>query len=248
MQISVATYELSPDIPLTFPPAREVKMFVKLVRTTNLVSHSRQYTQRVPVYTKTGDKGTSSLFGNERRPKDDLIFQALGDTDELNAALGLAAEYCKSSGNTQLAAYFPEIQSRLFDVGAHVATPPSASEKHHGRTTFEDVHAQNVEKWIDHLDSQLPAIKNFILPGGGLASSQLQVCRAICRRAERSVVALGDQVSPSVLKYVNRLSDFFFVSARFAAQHDKAPEVIYRKSKSYLQEIEDITSKNSSNE
>ncbi|RLN05695.1 hypothetical protein BBJ28_00024931 [Nothophytophthora sp. Chile5] len=181
------------------------------------------------VYTKTGDKGTSQLFSGERRPKDDAVFQALGDTDELNAQIGVAVEQARLVNNDILPQRLEQIQSRLFDLGACVATPlTTASQSKQKRTgTFDDANVAQLEQWIDEMDLELPPLKCFILPsGGGLASTHLHVARAVCRRAERSVVPLvaaGD-VEGVVQRYLNRLSDFLFVSARFAAVREGKEE------------------------
>ena len=188
--------------------------------------------KKAAIYTRTGDKGTSSLFSGERRSKDDLVFNALGHTDELNACIGVAKEYCVSSNNG-LAPSLSLIQSRLLDLGSAVATPRinTKSEARIERTSFPKEHVDTVEEWIDQLDVQLPQLKTFILPSGGLSSANLHVARAVCRRAERSVVPLVDagEVEASVQKYLNRLSDFFFTAARFAAAHDGQEETVYRK-------------------
>ncbi|ETI54470.1 ATP:cob(I)alamin adenosyltransferase [Phytophthora nicotianae CJ01A1] len=181
------------------------------------------------VYTKTGDKGTSQLFSGERRPKNDAVFQALGDTDELNAHIGVAVEQARVVANVYLPPKLEQIQSRLFDLGACVATPlTSASETKQRRTgVFDEANVTQLEHWIDEMDTELPPIKCFILPsGGGLTSTHLHVARAVCRRAERSVVPLvaaGD-VDGVVQRYLNRLSDFLFVSARYAAVKEDKEE------------------------
>ena len=141
-----------------------------------------------------------------------MVFNALGHTDELNACIGVAKEYCISSNNG-LAPSLSLIQSRLLDLGSAVATPRinTKSEARIERTSFPKEHVDTVEEWIDQLDVQLPQLKTFILPSGGLSSANLHVARAVCRRAERSVVPLVDagEVEASVQKYLNRLSDFF---------------------------------------
>ncbi|DBA00863.1 TPA: hypothetical protein N0F65_008506 [Lagenidium giganteum] len=174
------------------------------------------------VYTKTGDKGTSQLFSGERRPKDDDVFNALGDTDELNAQIGMAVEHTRAAHHEYLPPKLEQIQSRLFDVGACIATPlTTASQSKKNRAgAFDEANVDQLEHWIDEMEENLPPLKTFILPsGGGLASTQLHVARAVCRRAERRVVKLGaaGDVDASVMKYLNRLSDFLFVAARFAA-------------------------------
>ena len=181
------------------------------------------------IYTKTGDKGSSSLFNGERRRKDDQVFVALGDSDELNALLGVACAHCEvdgESGNARSAALVPHlnvVQSRLLDMGSAIATPlTQSSEKRLQRTAFDDSggDALQLEQWIDAFDAELPPLRNFILPGGGLPAASLHVARAVCRRAERSVVPLvldGDcDVSAQI--YLNRLSDYLFVAGRWAAK------------------------------
>jgi ATP:cob(I)alamin adenosyltransferase len=188
--------------------------------------------RRIHVYTKTGDKGTSSLYNGERRDKDDAIFSALGDVDELNAAIGLANEFVTSEG-VGISEQLTEVQSRLLDVGSAVATPVDASSPAHlSRVIFSGDHAMQLERWIDAMDDELPPLKNFILPSGGLASAHLHVARTICRRAERSVTPLSREghVSPIVAQFLNRLSDYLFVAARFASLKAGATEHIYKKS------------------
>lgn len=120
--------------------------------------------RRIRVYTKTGDKGTSSLYNGERRDKDDAIFAALGDVDELNAAIGLANEFVTSEG-VGISEQLTEVQSRLLDVGSAVATPVDASSPAHlSRVGFSGDHALQLERWIDAMDDELPPLKNFILP------------------------------------------------------------------------------------
>eukprot|EP00761_Pharyngomonas_kirbyi_P010019 gb/GECH01010037.1/.p1 GENE.gb/GECH01010037.1/~~gb/GECH01010037.1/.p1 ORF type:complete len:257 (+),score=44.90 gb/GECH01010037.1/:1-771(+) len=185
------------------------------------------------VYTRTGDKGTTSLFTGERRNKDDDVFHALGATDELNALVGLGREYCEQAGIKTLSNRLEEIQSRLFDVGASVATPLSSGrEKKIAKVQFSSKHIDHLEEWIDELDASLPPLKAFILPSGGLSSCQLHIARTVCRRAERFVVVLGreGQVDDVVPRYLNRLSDFFFVAARYAAQQEGKKEKEWHKS------------------
>lgn len=171
------------------------------------------------IYTKTGDKGTSQLYSGERRPKDDQIFMALGDTDELNASLGIVREYLKP--DSPVSDELEEIQSRLFDIGSAIATPRSStkSDRKVALTAFPATHVSSLEHWIDELNAELPPLKNFILPSGGLASTHLHLSRAICRRAERRIVPLVtvEAVDSSVAIYMNRLSDYLFIAARYSA-------------------------------
>jgi ATP:cob(I)alamin adenosyltransferase len=194
------------------------------------------------VYTKTGDKGTSQLFSGERRPKDDAVFMALGDTDELNAQIGVALTHFQILGlepecqpGIAFQGRLEEIQSRLFDVGASVATPRSSSgqTKIH-RAAFDPSNVTLLENWIDEMDTFLEPLRNFILPsGGGLCSCHLHVARAVCRRAERRVVSIGaEDIDPVVVQYMNRLSDFLFVAARFVAHLEGKTETIWKKMES----------------
>mmetsp|Transcript_1475 Transcript_1475/g.2803 ORF Transcript_1475/g.2803 Transcript_1475/m.2803 type:complete len:212 (-) Transcript_1475:377-1012(-) len=162
--------------------------------------------KKSPLYTRTGDKGTSMLFNGERRSKSDPTFRALGDQDELNAAVGVAREYSSLSSNG-LEDKLVEIQCRLFDLGAAVATPiNSSSTTKLSRTKFDSANTQVLESWIDELDSTLPPLKNFVIPSGGLCSVHFQLARTVCRRAERSVVALVREghVDDEVGRYLNR--------------------------------------------
>ncbi|GIL50657.1 hypothetical protein Vafri_6785 [Volvox africanus] len=183
------------------------------------------------IYTRSGDTGQASLYNGERLYKDDAVFQALGDVDELNSALGVAMSFLT---NKTLLEQLEAIQSRLIDVGSAVATPlPSSPEAKLQRTHFPGaLHAQQLEAWIDAMDEQLPPLKNFILPSGGRGSSALHHARSVCRRAERSVVVLSRRqtISLEVNVYLNRLSDYLFTAARHTAMSDGVPEVVYKKS------------------
>lgn len=182
------------------------------------------------IYTKTGDKGTASLYNGQRLPKDDDMFHALGDVDELNSAVGVAREYCTEEAKLQQ--QLEEIQSRLLDVGSAVATPAdSSSQSKLARVAFPSSATAEVEGWLDGLDDQLPPLRNFILPSGGKAASHLHMARSVCRRAERSVVPLvrAELVDLEVGKYLNRLSDYLFTAARYVALKQGHPEVVYKK-------------------
>lgn len=184
---------------------------------------------RFKIYTKTGDEGSSSLYNGERRSKDDAIFQALGDVDELNSAVGLARDAIIDAGVSE---QLEVIQSRLLDAGSAVATPAEgASAAKLKRVAFGDGATEHLENWVDAMDEALPALSSFILPSGGRAASCLHMARSICRRAERSVTTLvaAAAVDASVAIYLNRLSDYLFTAARFMAQADGQPEVVYRK-------------------
>jgi len=177
------------------------------------------------IYTKTGDGGKSSLFTGERRPKSDELFEVLGTIDELSSNIGLAMAHAdpKLAYNEQL----QRIQCILQDIGSLVATPHSSARKSHkDRVVFSSRHTNELEEWIDEYTKELPALENFILPGGSVTSSTLHVARAVCRRAERKLVNV-EEVDAEALKYLNRLSDFLFTLARYAAKLDGVEETIY---------------------
>jgi cob(I)alamin adenosyltransferase len=174
------------------------------------------------IYTRTGDAGETSLFGGARVAKNDPRIDAYGTIDELNAFIGVArASWPQLPVDAQLAA----IQNDLFDIGAQLAAP--------GTSRFAGVEASRIaalENAIDEMERDLPPITSFILPGGSMAAAQLHAARTICRRAERLVVALGDERTSTTIIYLNRLSDFLFVAARFANRHKGVDDVIWKKS------------------
>ncbi|KAL4427432.1 hypothetical protein ABPG77_000721 [Micractinium sp. CCAP 211/92] len=183
------------------------------------------------IYTKTGDAGASSLYSGERRSKDDAVFAALGDVDEVNSMLGLAREHARSL-DPSLAAQLEAIQSRLLDVGSAVATPLHSSSEHKlQRVAFCASHTEQLERWIDEMSAQLPPLTQFILPSGGLAAATLHVSRSVCRRAERAVVPLvrSEATDAAVGVYLNRLSDYLFTAARYAALKAGEPETVWVK-------------------
>ncbi|CAG8433737.1 10429_t:CDS:2 [Diversispora eburnea] len=170
------------------------------------------------VYTRTGDKGYSSLYSGEKRPKYDDIFHALGTVDELN-----------SIGN-ELDKNLVEIQCRLIEIGSSIATPRSTSNENKlSYTSFDEENVSKLEFLIDDLDSKLPSLNNFILPSGGESAVFLHQCRSICRRAERITIPLMEKgiTENTIGKYLNRLSDYFFVAARYAAMYEGQTENIY---------------------
>lgn len=161
------------------------------------------------IYTKTGDAGETGLFGGGRVPKDDPRVRAYGDVDELNATLGFGAALAPEEFARET---FQTIQRDLFSIGAELATPNPA--KLRASVTADQVSA--LEQVIDKYEATLPALKNFILPGGTPKAAALHLARTTCRRAERSVVTLGreQQINPVIIHYLNRLSDLLFVLAR----------------------------------
>ena len=182
------------------------------------------------IYTRTGDEGSTALFGGRRVPKDDLRVAAYGTVDEANALLGLArAELAREpagGADTLLDDELAQLQSLLFDLGADLATPDDARQRGFIRPVDQhDVDA--VEELIDRYSAELPELRQFILPGGSAASAALQTARAVLRRAEREVVALArsEQVGEHVVPLVNRLSDLFFTLARLVNVRSGTPEV-----------------------
>jgi len=183
------------------------------------------------IYTRTGDKGETSLFAGKRVPKNDGFIEALGTVDECNSALGLAISllpqeetYTKTRG--QLIA----IQHSLFDLGAAVATPRTrASHAKIEKTRFDHDDIELLEQWIDEMDAQLPQLTTFILPGGHPSGAALHMARSICRRAERLIVPLTAHadVSEDVMIYLNRLSDYIFVVSRYVNHLAKQPEIAW---------------------
>ncbi len=165
------------------------------------------------IYTRTGDDGTTGLLGAARVPKHDARVESYGTVDELNAALGVAAAL---DPRHELAAVLAGIQSALFRVGAELATVDERALAALARVGDDDVAA--LEREIDRLDADLPALKRFVLPGGSPLAAQLHLARTVCRRAERRVTALAPPAGPSshVVQYLNRLADLLFVMARHA--------------------------------
>ncbi len=165
------------------------------------------------IYTKTGDDGTTGLFGGERVSKDAVRIESYGTVDELNSAVGIVR--CHNS-DSKIDLMLHQIQNDLFNLGADLATPVSVKSDHIVRMELKD--AEALEKWIDELDADLPALTNFILPGGTPAASYLHLARNVCRRAERLAVKLAheEKIGQAVLIYLNRLSDLMFVMARWA--------------------------------
>jgi len=190
--------------------------------------------KRLPkIYTKTGDKGRSSLYTGERRAKDDRIFSALGAIDELSCQVGLARELGRSKSlDTGIIDQLERVQCLLQDIGSCVATPMSSARPAHlKRTGFNSQHTSELERWIDDYTSKLPPLENFILPGGGVVAATVHVARAVCRRAEREVTPLvsEEECEAEVGRYLNRLSDFLFTLARFIVIDEGGQETIYTR-------------------
>jgi cob(I)alamin adenosyltransferase len=178
------------------------------------------------IYTRTGDDGTTPLGTGERRAKHDLRIEAYGTIDEANSAIGLARIATVSDVVcARLDAMLLCIQNDLFDLGADLCVPPGAkSESEPLRIVQSQV--DRLERKIDELNAELAPLRSFVLPGGSPAAAALHLARTVTRRAERLLVALagtqGEVVGAPALKYVNRLSDFLFVAARYANQKGEA--------------------------
>lgn len=183
--------------------------------------------QKSMVYTRRGDEGMTSLVGGARVRKDDIRLEAYGTIDELNSFVGMLIAQLPSDTDRQT---LTTIQHRLFSVGGYLATDRARSElKAACRVSENDI--AMIERRIDAIDDQLPAMTAFILPGGTVAASTAHVCRTVCRRAERCILTLSSQspIDPLVLGYVNRLSDYFFVLARKLCFEQLGEEIIWSK-------------------
>ena len=175
------------------------------------------------IYTKAGDDGTTGRIGGDRVMKSDASIDCFGTVDELNACLGLAA--CGAPAD--LLERIQTVQSELFVVGSHLATPPGRLASSKWIPALDDSAVARLEREIDHAEAGLEPLKNFILPGGTETAACLHLARTVCRRAERLVVALQPPhpSAPAVIRYLNRLSDWLFVHARQANSRGAVPDV-----------------------
>lgn len=180
------------------------------------------------IYTKTGDKGETSLFGGKRVWKDDPRICAYGTVDELNALLGVAITELT---NEELKDVARGIQNDLFTVGSDLASPHESNNKNFVIPRVDQIFINRLEELIDKFDSQLPELKNFILPGGLKGSAVLHHARTVCRRAEREVVSLSKivEINFHVEVYLNRLSDLLFVLARFENSSNNSADIVWQK-------------------
>jgi cob(I)alamin adenosyltransferase len=164
------------------------------------------------IYTRGGDGGETSLGDGSRVPKLDCRIGAFGAVDELNAAIGVVLAHPELP--QRLRASLDRIQNELFDVGADLCVPFGVTD----RLRVEQAAVDRLEQLCDDFNSELPMLKSFILPGGTESAARLHVARTVCRRAERDAIAANEEdgINPLVLSYLNRLSDFLFIAARFA--------------------------------
>ena len=179
------------------------------------------------IYTKTGDKGSTSLIGGVRVPKSHVRIESYGTVDELNSHLGMVGDLC---ANADIQEQLREIQDRLFTIGSVLATNPDKEVK----MKLPDLHETDViwlETHIDKMNEVLPKMRSFILPGGQVASSACHVARCVCRRSERICVLMvqtGEYVPDLVIQYLNRLSDYLFVLSRYITHIHGATEIPWR--------------------
>lgn len=179
------------------------------------------------IYTKTGDAGKTSLLGGTKVSKGDLRIEAYGSVDELNAYVGLLWDHVNEDDVKRI---LKEIQDRLFTIGSELAVDPNKKMD----MPLPDLHESDIElleKEMDRMDATLPVMKHFILPGGAPVISYAHLARTVCRRAERNCIRLHDEeghVSPLIIKYLNRLSDYFFMVARYIGHVNGIPEIAWR--------------------
>jgi len=186
------------------------------------------------LYTRSGDDGTTGLFGGERVAKDHIRVTAYGTVDELNAALGVAAAALSPDRpiEQRMREIIAVLQSRLFDIGADLATP--SGSRHEAKILrIEASCIAEMETWIDEIDGGNEPMQNFILPGGTEGAARLHLARTICRRAERTMVTLGktEEIGDAAIIYINRLSDLLFAMARRINHERSVPDVPWQKRK-----------------
>ncbi|MCB0661211.1 MAG: cob(I)yrinic acid a,c-diamide adenosyltransferase [Saprospiraceae bacterium] len=179
------------------------------------------------IYTKTGDKGETSLFGGKRLPKYHLRIESYGTVDELNSYIGLVRDNLQDK---VIRSTLKDVQDRLFTIGSNLASDPDKQMK---VPDLKQSDIEMLEKEMDRMEKELPVLKNFILPGGHPAVSECHIARCVCRRAERNVVALAvdEKVEPIIITYLNRLSDYLFMLSRKIALDLGVQEVTWQPRK-----------------
>jgi cob(I)alamin adenosyltransferase len=184
------------------------------------------------IYTRGGDKGETGLAGGQRVPKDSARIEAYGTVDELNAFVGLAAVTCGEESARalrlgKLVDILRRVQHELFNLGSQLATLPQDVHPKQARITSTEI--EQLEREIDAMNAELPALRSFVLPGGTRLNAELHAARTICRRAERLTVALArvEETPPDAVRYLNRLSDALFVWSRWANHILGVPEVLW---------------------
>ena len=186
------------------------------------------------VYTRTGDKGETGLVGGKRVPKDSPRIEAYGTIDELNSIVGLARVFNEeklSEGEAYrfLDSVLRQIEDELFDLGSELATPPDFFKEGMYRVSEREV--KKLEQLMDECQKELEPLKSFVLPGGGRIGAYLHQCRTVCRRAEREILRLSrvEELNEWSLKYVNRLSDLFFVLSRWISKQTGEAEYLWQR-------------------
>ena len=180
------------------------------------------------IYTKTGDKGKTSLIGGERMAKNEQRIKAIGSLDELNATIGLAQNFITE---TKIRSVLSSIQNEIFNIGAELANPKKIGKESGKIIILTEQKVLRLEQLIDRYDSKLKPLSNFILPGGSKAGACIHLARSATRRAERETVGLSkkEKVNTNVLIYLNRLSDLFFILARYVNKQSKKKEILWQK-------------------
>ena len=178
------------------------------------------------VYTRTGDKGTTSLVGGKRVPKTHARLEAYGTIDELNSFIGLLITYLKDQEEKD---FLQRVQNNLFVIGSNLATDQSTTQLRQASVIPASL-IEEMEQHIDVLDASIPPLTAFVLPGGSRGSAVCHVCRTVCRRAERRILTLSEQadISPELLAYVNRLSDYLFVLSRKINKDENHDEIFWK--------------------
>ncbi|MBU0559439.1 MAG: cob(I)yrinic acid a,c-diamide adenosyltransferase [Bacteroidetes bacterium] len=180
------------------------------------------------IYTKTGDKGETSLFGGDRVKKNNLRLESYGTVDELNSILGVVVSL---TNNTEIKKLLTSIQNQLFNVGADLATPIDKTNSRNSITPISPKSISELEVSIDYFEQSLEPLTSFILPGGNTAASFIHFARSVCRRAERICVSLSElvEINPKIVVYLNRLSDLLFVLARYENSVSGNRDIYWKK-------------------
>jgi cob(I)alamin adenosyltransferase len=214
------------------PPGREQLILTAPQLVTKKTSYVTAVYKKIKImatkiYTKTGDQGKTSLIGGTKVPKSDIRIESYGTVDELNSYIGLVADY---STEEAVKTVLKEIQDRLFTIGSSLACD-AGKEPLMKIPDLKEEDIKLLEDEMDKMNEVLPAMKNFILPGGHVAVSTMHITRCVCRRAERLCVRIKENdgfVEPLVIKYLNRLSDYLFVLARYSSHVLNVEEITWK--------------------
>lgn len=181
------------------------------------------------LYTRTGDQGLTSLVGGERVKKNSVRLEAYGTLDELSSAIGLITSDKDCTNDVK--GHLLKVQNELFNLGAYLATAAPQGQETSCASLADGSRIQALESWIDALDEQTPKIRAFVLPGGCVTAARCHMARTICRRAERAIITLSETeyADPAVIRYVNRLSDYLFIAARYENFKQGEEEIIWKQ-------------------